>query len=264
MENILIQARGVKPYIEGNESFPSINLNILPSTIISIIGPVSGGKNIWLKTLSGMLELETGELILLGHNMSDMQRDDWLSLRKDIAYVGQDTSLLSVLSVMENVLLPASYHKLAGRNELIKQARSMLFEIGFNDEQAFNQLPAYVNLTQRYYAMLVRAFMLNPKVVFIDDMFSQLGATASGNINKFLQKRKKYKKCCQNITKSSNFFCFKKSNIYKYFEIFAKCYLDNKQVKSFNYNQQNKVLSKSFDYNQSFPYFRESFSLNQN
>ena len=189
MENILIQARGVKPYIEGNESFPSINLNILPSTIISIIGPVSGGKNIWLKTLSGMLELETGELILLGHNMSDMQRDDWLSLRKDIAYVGQDTSLLSVLSVMENVLLPASYHKLAGRNELIKQARSMLFEIGFNDEQAFNQLPAYVNLTQRYYAMLVRAFMLNPKVVFIDDMFSQLGATASGNINKFLQKR---------------------------------------------------------------------------
>ncbi len=189
MKDILIQAKGVRPYIEGGQSFPAIDLNIFSSSIISIIGPVSAGKNTWLKTLAGMLELEMGELILLGHNMADMKRDDWLSIRKDIAYVGVDTSLLSVLSVMENILLPASYHKLAGRSELIERASIMLLEIGFNDDSAFSQLPAYINLTQRYYAMLVRAFMLNPKVIFIDDMFSQLGATASENINHFLQKR---------------------------------------------------------------------------
>jgi len=189
MDEILIQAKGVRPYVEGEQSFPAISINILTSTIISVIGPVSAGKNTWLKTLAGMLELEEGELILLGHNMNDMQRDDWLSTRKDIAYVGENTSLLSVLSIMENILLPASYHKLARRSELIERARDMLFEVGFDDEDAFNQLPAYVSLTQRYYAMLVRAFILNPKVIFIDDMFSKLGASASSNINRFLQKR---------------------------------------------------------------------------
>lgn len=189
MKNALIQAKGIKPYLEGDNSLPAINLNILPATIVSIIGTVSTGKNTWLKTLAGMLELEAGELILLGHNFNDMQRTDWLNMRKEIAYIGYDASLLSVLSIMENILLPASYHKLAGRNELIERARNMLFEVGFDDAQAFKQLPAYVNVTQRYYAMLVRAFMLNPKIIFIDDMFSQLDATASENINRFLRKR---------------------------------------------------------------------------
>jgi ABC-type transporter Mla maintaining outer membrane lipid asymmetry ATPase subunit MlaF len=189
MENILIQARGVKPYIEGEESLPAINLNILSSNTISIIGPVSGSKRIWLKALAGVLELEAGELILLGHSMSNMQRSEWLKMRKDIAYVGQDTPLLSVLSVIDNILLPASYHQLASRSELVESARSMLLEIGFDDEQGFSRLPAYISVTEQYYAMLVRAFILKPKVIFIDDMFSLLGATASENINNFLQKR---------------------------------------------------------------------------
>lgn len=191
MEDILIQANDVQPESLDEQCFPVVNLQILPSTITSFIGPDLGGKSDWLKTLAGMNSLAKGELFLLGRSLDQMTRADWLASRKKIAFVGQDSSLLSAASLLENIKLPALYHKIGSSDEIDKNVNLLLDEIGFYDVEALNQLPAYVTQSQCYCAMLVRAFILKPKVVFIDNLFSQLDADVLHRVRRFLQNKVK-------------------------------------------------------------------------
>ena len=146
----------------------------------------SSGKTLWLKTLNGFNAMAQGELNLLNYNIRQLSREDWLNLQKEVSYVGQDTALLSAYTLMENILLPALYHKLGNRDELTKIAHSLLEETGFTDFHNLNQLPAFVKPLQNYYVKLVRALIVNPRLLFVDDLFSHLSTDKLIELKTFL------------------------------------------------------------------------------
>ncbi|MCW9012815.1 MAG: ATP-binding cassette domain-containing protein [Gammaproteobacteria bacterium] len=185
MENILIQAKGIR---QCNENiYSQFDIAIMPGTMTSIIGPESADKSIWLKILAGLEDFEGGELELMGKNINSIGRQGWLDSRKKIAYVGTSTALLSVLNIMDNIVTPALYHKQGSTSQLEERALGLLSQIGYTDFQSLQQLPAYVDAEKRYQALLVRAMMLEPKVIFIDNLFSRIGVQAKQMVRTFLE-----------------------------------------------------------------------------
>jgi len=187
MKNILIKAENISPASNSDAVYSPLSLNILKSSITSIIGPGSVEKILWLKTLNGLNAMAQGELTLLQKNVRQLDRQAWLGLQNKISFIGQDTALLSAYTLMENIMLPALYHKLADRDEISRQADVLLDEIGFEGKEMLKQLPAYASQLQNYYVKVVRALIVKPQLLFLDDLYTHLSLDKVLNLKQFLR-----------------------------------------------------------------------------
>ena len=88
---------------------------------------------------------------------------------------------------MENIVTPALYHKLDKRSQLERKALGLLAQLGYTDFQSLQLLPAYVESESRYKALLVRVMMLDPRVVFIDNLFSNLSVGSKQVVREFIE-----------------------------------------------------------------------------
>lgn len=189
MNELLIKAVNISPQSRSGTIYPALNLELKSSSIVSIVGPESSGKTLWIKTLNGFNALAQGELSLLQYDVRQLSRIDWLNLQKSLSYVSQDMALLSAYSLMDNILLPALYHKLGSRETLTQRANTLLDEIGFDDKDALAALPAFSTPVQHYYIKIVRALIVCPKLLLLDDLYLYVSRSKMPAMHKFLKSR---------------------------------------------------------------------------
>lgn len=187
--SILLKATNIVPDTEHLFATEPVSFEIDESSIAIIFGPQKSLTSMWLKTLTGINAIVQGDLSILNHDIRMISRDQWLNMRKDISYVGKDAALLTAYTLMENILLPALYHKMGSREELLKRAYALLDSLGFDDRAALNQLPAFVTPLQAYYTKIVRALIVRPKLIFIDDIYANLSHGRCFNLQQFLNKQ---------------------------------------------------------------------------
>src|SRR3954447_26259649 len=84
-----------------------VDLTVHAGELVAVMGPSGSGKSTLL-TIAGSLEEPTsGEVLVGGHALSSMSRNDRARLRRrSIGYVFQDFNLLAGLTAAENVSLP--------------------------------------------------------------------------------------------------------------------------------------------------------------
>lgn len=161
-----------------------LNFEIKKSSITVLTGIGDNGGNDWLKTLGGIYHPLDGEIIFFGENSLNYIQKDWNKLRKRIAYLTDDVTLLSMLNGLNNVILPGNYHHINEPEEVMKTANSLISQL--NLEHTINLLPADIENTEQYLLCVIRALMLEPEVLFIENPFSSLGTKKTELLKKFL------------------------------------------------------------------------------
>jgi len=73
---------------------------------------------------------------------------------------------------LDNVMLPAIYHKRMTRAEARQRSRELLEEIGY--QGVLNRLPAFLSPQQRLQLAIARATILEPQVLFVEHPFANL------------------------------------------------------------------------------------------
>ncbi len=147
-----------------------IDLEIFPREFFVILGPSGSGKSTILRIMSG-LETEYGGEMALGEGITT----------KDISFVFQQFALLPWLTVFQNVELGL----IARRVE--PQKRRMLVErelkkIGLG---AFaNAYPKELSGGMRQRTGIARALVTNPKIIFMDEPFSELDSFIAEELRK--------------------------------------------------------------------------------
>jgi putative ABC transport system ATP-binding protein len=107
----VLELRGVsKTYLDGADevhALRDVDLIVEAGKMVAVMGPSGSGKSTLL-TIAGALETPTaGEVLVAGHPVTTMSRDDRARLRRRaIGYVFQDFNLLPGLTAAENVALP--------------------------------------------------------------------------------------------------------------------------------------------------------------
>ncbi len=184
MTEPIILATGIhKTYDTGTVkvyALRGVDLSVMPGEMVAIMGPSGCGKTTLLNCLSGLDEIDEGQVLIEGvvlHDLPDDERSDYRARR--MGFVFQLYNLLPVLSAVENVELPLL---VSGVNSGEARVRSMegLDLVGLSDRA--RHLPGELSGGQRQRVTIARALVNQPSIVWADEPTGDLDSETAGEI----------------------------------------------------------------------------------
>jgi osmoprotectant transport system ATP-binding protein len=130
----------------------------------ALLGPSGCGKSTVLRMAIGLVHPDTGTVSLRGRLLTPQTVRE---LRRSIGYVVQEGGLFPHLTAEENVTLMA--RQLGwGRDRLARRVKELV-ELARLPEDALGRFPAQLSGGQRQRVSLMRALMLDPEVLLLDE-----------------------------------------------------------------------------------------------
>jgi osmoprotectant transport system ATP-binding protein len=146
-----------------------VSLTITPAQTTVLLGPSGGGKSTLIRLLIGLAWPDAGEVRFAGTPLTPA---DAPRLRQRLGYVVQDGGLFPHLTVGANVTLLARH--LRWEAGPIRARLGELTELTRLPPEVLRRYPAEVSGGQRQRAGLMRALMLDPDVLLLDEPLGAL------------------------------------------------------------------------------------------
>src|SRR5690606_28092001 len=99
----LIHFKDVKKAFGRKVIYSGLEFMIHRGETVTILGPSGSGKSVMLKMLIGLLEPDSGAILLDGLDVTKMSERELFDVRRRVAYLFQGAALFDSLSVGENV-----------------------------------------------------------------------------------------------------------------------------------------------------------------
>lgn len=160
----------------------NVTLNVAQGELFGLLGPNGAGKTTLIKILTTLLGPSSGSARVNGWDVVT-QSDQ---LRKDINMVsGGETSGYGLLTVQENLWMFSQFYGIPSRqaNQRIKE---LLKIVGMEDRAETKCSNLSTGLRQKM--NIVRGFMTDPRVLFLDEPTLGLDVGASRDVRHFVRK----------------------------------------------------------------------------
>lgn len=173
----------VKTYDTGStkvQALRSVDFAVRRGEMVAVMGPSGCGKTTLLNCLSGLDDIDSGQIWLEGTDLgrlSDKQRTDYRARR--MGFIFQVYNLLPVLSAVENVELPLLVSGIKPKEARAK-AIDALKTVGL--EQWAGHRPAELSGGQRQRTTIARALVNNPAIVWGDEPTGALDSKTANEI----------------------------------------------------------------------------------
>ncbi|MBK9577682.1 MAG: ATP-binding cassette domain-containing protein [Fibrobacterota bacterium] len=175
MSEVLSEACGLRfSYVDGLPILDGVDLEIRRGEVLLVGGESGKGKSTLLRLLLGLEKPMPdftgscrGQVFLFGEDCWDVPMPRLRELRQRTGFVFQGNTLISHMSVAENIAVPLHYHtKLTEReiDETVQRWVDNLLLTGHEDKR-----PAHLSLGMQRRAAMARAMAMNPEILFLDE-----------------------------------------------------------------------------------------------
>ncbi len=169
---------GVQPVLQG------IDLDVLPSQVVVVIGPSGSGKSTLLRCCNGLEQAEAGQVDICGQTLVDQGRmlpeAQLNALREEVGMVFQSFNLFAHLTVLDNITLGPRKLRGQSRAQAEQQARALLDKVGLAHKA--DAMPASLSGGQKQRVAIARALAMQPRVMLFDEPTSALDPELVGEV----------------------------------------------------------------------------------
>lgn len=166
-----------------------VSLNVNVGEFVAVMGPSGSGKSTLMNIIGCLDRPTSGEYILEGVNVSELDRDRRAEIRNDkIGFVFQNFNLLPRTSALENVELPLIYSMKHRLNDIQmrERAKECLERVGL--EGRGEHVPSQLSGGQQQRVAIARALVNDPAIVLADEPTGNLDTKTSEEVMGTLQK----------------------------------------------------------------------------
>ncbi len=165
----MIEIENVKKQYGASLVFNRLTLRIRRGKTTIIIGPSGCGKSTLLRIIVGLVKPECGEVRIEGE---PLRAQNLLTMRQKMGYVIQEGGLFPHLSAWENITLMARY--LRRNREWIRERVAKLSQVAKFPEDLLHRYPVELSGGQRQRVSIMRALMLDPAILLLDEPLGAL------------------------------------------------------------------------------------------
>lgn len=187
----------IKPVIEVkhmNKSFGSnhvlrdFSMEVIQGENLVILGKSGSGKSVLIKCIINLISPDSGEIVVLGQNVSHLDQDQMDELREEIGFLFQSNALYDSMTVKQNLEFPLRRHW--SEEERSMHAESAVLEaledVGLS--HTIHMMPSELSGGMRKRIALARTLILKPKVILYDEPTTGLDPITAREISQLILK----------------------------------------------------------------------------
>ena len=191
MTNDIIQAKGISKAFGDLKVLRGVDFAARKGEIVAITGASGAGKTTLLQILGTLSSPDSGELIIDGTPVLDLNSKDLSAFRgRRVGFVFQFHHLLPEFDALENVMIPAL---IAGRSQkdASESAKYLLRTVGLSERMQHK--PSELSGGEAQRVAIARALINRPAVLFADEPTGNLDSATKEEIHRlFFELRKSF------------------------------------------------------------------------
>jgi phospholipid/cholesterol/gamma-HCH transport system ATP-binding protein len=183
-----IEFQDVHLQFEENHVLRGISFHLPFGETKALFGVAGSGKSTILKLALGLLKPDSGRILVLGHDVTQMREEDLLALRGKVGMVFQESALFDSLTVRENVAYRLIEEQGFEDLEIEQRVREALRFVEL--EQTIDKFPSELSGGMRRRVAIARAVITQPEVILYDSPTGGLDPVTSNTIIELIMKQR--------------------------------------------------------------------------
>ena len=185
----------VTPYIvfeNVSKSFGSLHVlndvsfQVMPGETLCILGRSGVGKSVSLQHIMGFLKPDSGRVFVAGQEITHLNEEQLLPVRRKVTMVFQSGALFDSLTVAENVAFPLRERGELGEEQVEQIVQGLLAMVGV--EAMSDQMPAELSTGMKRSVAIARALAAQPEAILYDEPTTMVDPLMAHLLAALLQK----------------------------------------------------------------------------
>ncbi len=182
--DVMIKLTDLWKSFDGKEVLRGLDLEVKRGESMVVIGGSGAGKSVMLKSIIGLLQPESGSILVDGEEITSMRESELMRFRQKIAMDFQGGALFDSLTVWKNVGFGVKRLRNLKDREVREIATKKLNMVGLKDVEDLK--PSQLSGGMRKRVSLARAIAMEPEILLFDEPTTGLDPIMADVINELI------------------------------------------------------------------------------
>ncbi len=183
-----LQVIDIKKSFGHVEALRGASLEVYPGEILAIVGDNGAGKTTLIKTLSGVISPDSGEIVIEGKVYPRLNPKQALDL--GISTVYQDLSLVNCRDIATNIFLgrePMKHRIFVDKKQMVQEARELFQQLDIKVPEICAET-GHLSGGQRQGVAVARAIKFGGKLLIFDEPTAAMGVQETAAVLELIRK----------------------------------------------------------------------------